>query len=211
MALALPEMDFGEWTVATYASIAAEVDARRGGGRGLVLVDGPSGSGKTTFARRLAESLAGADVVHTDDIAWHLSPTDWATPMLIGVVVPWVHGAVVDYRPPGWIAQGRPGSVTTTATDVLLVEGVGAGRHELAPWACLAVWVQTPPAVARDRVLTRDVGIDGDTRDDVAAFADRWAQAEVPFHLVERPWDRADLIVDGRSDAPGGTVRVVWT
>ncbi|MCL2317340.1 MAG: hypothetical protein FWC46_09700 [Actinomycetia bacterium] len=210
MALALPDRHFGEWAPTTYADIAAAVTERRGAGRTLVLVDGSSGSGKTTFALTLADALPGAGVVHTDDIAWNLHPIDWTDELMSGVVRPWMDGVQVDYRPPGWITHGRPGSVTTTATDVLIIEGVGAGRHELVPWACLVVWVQTPHAIARERVLTRDIGIDGDTRDEVAAFFENWAAAEVPFYLAERPWDRADLVVDGSSDAPDGAIRVVW-
>ena len=208
MSLALPTFAWGPWGDVAFADVAAVIARRAGGARALVSVDGSSGSGKSTFARGLATAVPGADVVHTDDVAWHLHPTDWADAMLDGVVRPWLDGGVVDYRPPGWVARGRPGSVRTDATAVLVVEGVGAGRRELAALACLVVWVDCDPVLARERCLVRDIGVDGDTREDVAAFHAGWMASEVPFHCAERPWERADLIVDGTSG--GGAWRGVW-
>lgn len=190
-------MTFEPWTTTSVASLAEDVAAHTGDGRALVLVDGSGGSGKSTFARRLVAHVPGAALVSTDDVAWHLHPTNWGSEMLDGVVRPWLAGADVHYRPPGWVAQGREGSVTATGDGVLVVEGVGAARRELAELASYVVWVNTDPALARERCLGRDIGIDGDTREQVAEFHAWWMGFEVPFHLAEKPWDRADLIVDG--------------
>lgn len=201
-------MSFEPWTTTTVATLAEDVAARVGPGRALLLVDGSGGSGKSTFARRLAAHLPGAALVATDDVSWHLHPTRWGAEMLEGVVRPWLAGDDVDYRPPGWVAQGREGSVRASGDGVLVVEGVGAARHELAELAAYVVWVSTDPALARERCLVRDIGVDGDTREEVAAFHAWWMSVEVPFHLAEKPWDRADLIVDGEHGA-ADVVRVV--
>ncbi len=213
MPLMLPSLDLGPWATTSLAAVADEVVARADTPRTLVLVDGSGGSGKSTFARRLAAALDvvvpdGAHVVSTDDIAWHLHPIEWATELLEGVVEPWLGGAAVDYRPPGWIAKGRPGSVQVAPGTVLVVEGVGAARRSLAELASFVVWVQTDGAVARERILVRDIGVDGDTREEVAEFLDGWMTFEVTHHLQERPWERADLIVDGQYQGADGEVRV---
>lgn len=170
-----------------------------GTGRRLVLVDGRSGSGKTTVAARIA-ALLGAAVVHTDDVAWHLHPIDWADELAAGVLDPWTRGEPVDYRPPGWLARGRPGSIVVPPTRVLVVEGVGAGRASLAARADLVVWVDSDAAEARRRGIARDVA-DGRTPREAERFWDEWAAHEDPFLAAEHPWARAHLTVNGTPDA----------
>ena len=161
----------------------------------LVLVDGRSGSGKSTFAERLARILDGA-VVHSDDIAWHHDPIDWADVLVDGVITPWRCGEAVYFRPPGWVMQGRPGAIEVPLHRVLIVEGVGAGRSGLAARAELVVWVQSDRDEARRRGLERDVKL-GRTPKEAEVFWDEWMRSEEPFLADDRPWSRATLIVNG--------------
>ncbi len=161
----------------------------------LILVDGRSGGGKSTFAERGARLLDGA-VVHSDDIAWHLDPIDWAEVLVNGVIAPWRRGEAVSFRPPGWAAKGRRGAVEVPPCPLLVVEGVGAGRAGLAAGAELVVWVQSDRDEARRRGLTRDVEL-GRSPEEAAAFWDEWMQAEEPFLAADRPWSRASLVVNG--------------
>ncbi|WP_148220640.1 uridine kinase family protein [Xylanimonas cellulosilytica] len=213
--LGLPRLAVERWETTTVANVAAGVverarvvEASGGGRRHLVVVDGDGGSGKTTFARRLVAALPGSGLVHVDDVSWWLDWTDWTDAMLDGVVRPWLSGTDVDYRPPGWIAKGREGSVRATAARFLVLEGVGAGRRELAPYVSYAAFVTADPLVAQERILVRDIGTDGDTRDEVFAFYADSQRILVPFLLDQRPWERADLIVDGDHDAAGNDLRV---
>ena len=227
-AQALPDMTFGPWELIPIQQIANRVDQRcrqqtvarqqpnntpgalgMHSSRSIVLIDGSGGSGKSTFAKALAAHLPDAAVLHTDDIAWWLDPIDWVEPMMEGVIRPWLSGQDVSYRPPGWIARGRQGQVTASGGQdaVLVIEGVGAVRDALLPYAAYSVWVYTPGLLAAERILARDIGTDGGSRAEVAAFQPGWMDREVPFHLEQKPWDRADLIVDGQyenaaADAP---------
>lgn len=169
------------------------------GQRVLILVDGRSGSGKSTFAERLAGLLGGV-VVHSDDIAWHHDPIDWAHVLVDGVIVPWRRGEAVSLRPPGWIAHGRQGAVEVPSRPVLIVEGVGTGRAALAPRAELVVWVQSDHDEAHRRGLARDVEL-GRTPEEAEAFWDEWMRAEQPFFTADRPWSRASLVVNGTPPA----------
>ncbi|XVX19257.1 uridine kinase family protein [Actinomycetota bacterium] len=191
------------WQALDDEALGARLRALLPDGRSLVLVDGGSGAGKSTVAARIARALGG-EVVHTDAIAWHLDIVDWDDELVEGVLEPWRAGEPVSYRPPGWIAKGRPGAVTVPVTDVLVVEGVGAGRARLAALADVVVWVHSDPAAARRRGVERDIEVEGRTRQEAEDFWDDWALTEVPFLERERPWTRAHLVVNGTPDATAG-------
>jgi len=161
----------------------------------LVLVDGRSGGGKSTFAERLSQLLDGA-LVHSDDIAWNHDPIHWADLLVDGVIAPWRRGDAIHFRPPGWVAQDRPGAVELRPNPVLIVEGVGAGRSGLAAGAELVVWVQSDLAEAHRRGIARDVEL-GRTPEEAEAFWDEWMRAEEPFFATDQPWTRASLVVNG--------------
>ena len=163
----------------------------------LLAVDGRSGSGKTTVAARILDRVPGAAVVHTDDVAWYHAMFDWSELIAEGVLRPAPRrGRRV--RRPSWDARSRPGAVTAPAgSPLVVVEGVGIGRRDLAPFFDGLVWVQTDRAVAWARGLARD---GGDPAQE--AFWHQWEAAERPFLAAERPWERADVIVDGAPTLP---------
>lgn len=161
----------------------------------LILVDGGSGSGKSTLADRVAE-LLDAQVVRTDDVAWHHDPIDWDTELIDNVISPWRVGRPIRYRPPGWQARHRPGAITVPPAARLVIEGVGAARTTLAALADLVIWVQADRTLARERGLARDVEL-GRTPAEARSFWSEWMSAEEPFLAAEQPWRNAQLIIDG--------------
>ena len=180
------EPDCGPWRAVAVTELYAALGRPR-----MLAVDGRSGSGKSTLVARLAATVPGTAVVHTDDVAWHHDFFDWADLLLDAVLVPWQAGRDVAYRPPPWDARGRAGAITVpAAAPLLVVEGVGAGRRTFAPHLDALIWVQTDRALATRRGLERDGG-------DVA-FWDEWEARERPFLAADRPWARADLVVSGQ-------------
>jgi GMP synthase (glutamine-hydrolysing) len=159
----------------------------------VIAVDGRSSSGKTTLARRLAAAIDDAVVVSTDDIAWYHAVLDWADLLRTGVLDPVRRGEAVHYRPPKWDERGRVGAIIVPAgTRVLVVEGVGVGRAELAPLFDASVFVQSDvDETARrheQRVAAGELSPQGYRS---------WMAEEDPFVLQERVWSRATIVVCG--------------
>jgi hypothetical protein len=195
------EPALGPWRVTPLASFVELVREQFGApaARAPVLaIDGRSSSGKSTLARRLQEVIPGATTVHTDDVAWWHSCFDWAELLAEGVLEPLRRGHSVAYRPPAWDERDRPGAIEVAVTaSLLIVEGVGAGRHELADLIDGIVWVQADLDVS----LRRDAARLASGEIDEAAYA-RWMQEEIPFVGDQRAWERAFAIVAGTPDLP---------
>ena len=159
----------------------------------VLAVDGRGASGKSTLAERLRSAVPGAQVVHTDDIAWAHSRFGWDDLMVEGVLAPLHRGESVHYQPPAWTRNGREGHVdVSAAAPLVIIEGVGAARREVTHLIDAAVWVQSDWVEAERRGLLRDGG-------DAEATANwhAWQSEELPFLAADRPWERALVIVNG--------------
>ena len=73
------------------------------------------------------------------------------------------------------------------------------------------VWVQTDDDVAEQRRIRRDIaeGVNGDAQDS-ARFWHQWMAAERAFFAVDRPWERADVIVAGQDPQGLADREVAW-
>ncbi len=188
------EPEFGPWQAEPISSVLVRI--RPGAGTRIVAVDGRSAGGKTTCAARLAATVPGATVVHTDDVAWYQAFFEWAYLLREGVLEPVRAGQAVAYRPPAWEARGRDGAIEVPADcPLLVIEGVGVSRRELSGDFDLRLWVQSDRVEARRRGLERDGPAE-------QPFWNEWDAEEVPFLAADQPWERADLIVAGGPERP---------
>ncbi|GGO82175.1 uridine kinase family protein [Wenjunlia tyrosinilytica] len=154
----------------------------------LVAVDGHAGSGKTTFAGRLARELGGAPVVHLDDLATHDELFDWVDRLVTQVVEPLSRGERAVHGVYDWVARRFAGQLSVPVADVVLVEGVGAGRRALRPHLSQVLWLDVPAEVSHAR---------GELRDgpDLHAFWRGWERAEAGHFAADPTRDHADLLV----------------
>ena len=166
--------------------------------RRVLAVDGRSSSGKTTLASRLADVAVRSTVVHTDDIAWCHSRFGWSDLLPQGVIEPFRTGDTVAFRPPAWDERGREGSITVPVeTSLLIIEGVGSSRQELAAWVDASVWVQANEDAIAERNATRIEA--GETN---SAGLAGWMSEELAFLAEDRPWERATAVVAGTGELP---------
>jgi uridine kinase len=189
-----PPRGISAWQVTSLEVLAATITALAGRRRpAVVAVSGHSSSGKTTLAGRLAAVIPDAQVLHTDDLAWHHGVFAWDE-LLIRDVLPVVRsGRPLRYRPPAWIERGRSGEIELDGDlAFLVVEGVGASQRSVRDQLDVVIWVETeePTRIARDvgRVAAGEISPAGYLS---------WMGEENAHLISERPWESADLIVYG--------------
>ena len=149
----------------------------------ILAIDGRSGAGKSTLARTLAVAV-GAQLVHVEDLypGWDGLRTGAMT-LANEVLAPLRAGQRV--TPPRWDwhagcwAAGRE-----IVPGLIVVEGCGAISRASRPLVDVAVWLDAPELLRRERATTRD--------EDDAWWAG-WAQQEEAFYRDENSPALADL------------------
>ncbi|NYG08320.1 cytidylate kinase [Phycicoccus badiiscoriae] len=173
--------------VAAITTLVDASDALCGTTR-LVCIDGPSGAGKTTLASAVAAALA-APTVHMDDLypGWGglRAGTQRAQEWIVG---PLTEGLPARYRRWDWARDEYAEWVQLPSSEVIVIEGCGAGALPAGKAASVLVWVEAEESVRRARGVARDAGF--------AAFWEDWAIQERRLYEADRTWERADLFID---------------
>jgi len=166
----------------------------RCGATTVVAIDGPSGAGKTVFAAALAESLPGAYLLHMDDLYPGWDGLNQAVADLHDqVLAPLARGERAAYRRWDWEHGRYAGWRHLPATNLLLVEGAGAGASPGAELESVLIWLEADRAVRLQRGVERD-------GESYLPHWQRWAAQELALFAADGTRDRADLIVDTSHD-----------
>ena len=120
--------------------------------RPVVLIDGGAGSGKTTLASELVSSWPGErpQLVGLDEVypGWHgLAAASALLPHLI---------TGTGFRRWDWAASAPGRWRDLDPRRGLVIEGCGAITPASATLADLAVWLEVPASLRKDRALARD-------------------------------------------------------
>ncbi|MBO0842278.1 MAG: 4-amino-4-deoxy-L-arabinose transferase [Nocardioides sp.] len=166
--------------------LATSRPATLGKGR-LICIDGPAGAGKTRLAADLG-TLAGAPVVHMDDLYEGWTGLPRLTDQFDSLLLPLASGAPGSYRRYDWHRGAYAETVSVPPAPLLVLEGVGSAAAAYAHLQTAVAWVEAPLEVRRRRALDRD----GAT---FAPHWDGWAAAEAEHFTRERTRERADLVV----------------
>jgi len=161
--------------------------------RSLVAVDGTDGSGKSHFARALAGAIEAAGypapVLHVDDFRV-TTPFEGASAEL--------EAALYYDRYYDFAALSAALAAFLDGPDdgaIAVLEGVLVLRADLPAETPLVV-LEVSPAVARERILTRDRA-NGRAPEEIARrIARRYLPAQLRYRAAFDPIARADLLVD---------------
>jgi uridine kinase len=175
-----------------YSDAILASPARLGGVR-LVAIDGPSGSGKSVLADRIMAELTGlrarTGLVRTDHFATWDQPVSWWPRLVENVLDPIANGRPGAYQCVEW-KDGSPylrRQITVEVPEVLILEGVSAGRRSVRPRLSMLIWLAHPDPGER---LERAVRRDGEaTRKPLVA----WQRFELGWFAVDRTGDAADV------------------
>ena len=173
-------------------------------GRGrLVCIDGPAGSGKTTLAQDVADTAApdrSVTLIHLDDMygGWEQDLSQVGPILLETLVAPLATGLPAGFQRYNWLTSEYAEWVPVPPSDLVILEGVGAGNPVLAEYRATLVWVEAAPALCLARGLARDgEGMRGHWLD--------WQRRETDYFERFAVADQADVVVDTSAQgAPEG-------
>ncbi|WP_161498758.1 nucleoside/nucleotide kinase family protein [Microterricola pindariensis] len=172
------------------AVLAAIADAPRAA---VVLIDGPSGSGKSTLADRLLADWptdAAPQLLRLDDVypGWG-GLAAGAEQVRTGLLHARSAGRPARWRRWDWLGLA-PAEWHEVAPDrPVIVEGCGALAGDAAAHADVTVWVSADDTVRKRRALERDAG-------GFDAHWDEWQAQWELYEVVERPRDRAQIVLE---------------
>nr|WP_256522256.1 uridine kinase [Halobacillus sp. A5] len=169
----------------------------------LVGIDG-CGSGKSTFANKLKEECTNVTVVHMDEFYLPSSQLMKADPKQkpIGADFDWkrVLNQVLEpirqnqegyYQRYDWDSDELAEWHTVPVGGIVIIEGVYSIRNELANKYDITIWVDCP----RRTRLSRGIERDGEEARDM--WENNWIISENIYVEEQKPYERADLIVNG--------------
>lgn len=172
-------------------AVRAAVERLASGRTRWIGIDGFGGAGKSTLAAWLADTVADVVVVHADDFAAPSVPEwDWGR-LQRQLFDPLRAGRPARYQRWDWHTDSAAEWHDVPVGAVVVIEGVSATRRELDVAWDVRVWVEAPPDIRLRRALARDGAAAERT------WRERWIPEELAWAQRDRPWERADLVLDG--------------
>lgn len=174
----------------------------------LIAVDGLGGAGKSTLASALASDLnktgQHVEIVHFDDfyLQSKIRPSGVGAEKPVGgdfdwqrlrdqVLIPLRDGLPATYERYDWNKDALAERIQVLPNVIVIVEGVGSSRIELASFYDLRVWVDCPRQLRLNRGIARD-GEHSRERWELD-----WMPSEDRYLSEHRPDKNADVIVSG--------------
>ena len=174
----------------------------------IVLIDGFSGAGKSTLADAVVRAWTTRRGIRPQLLRLEWIYPGWdglddaSAALIRDVLEPIARGLPGGYRRWDWEADAAAERHPIAPDVPLIVEGVGALTRRSRALAGLGVWIDLDERTRKHRALKRD----GDT---YRPHWDRWAAQERRFAARERPFDVADIRLDGAALAGNATRRSV--
>jgi uridine kinase len=155
----------------------------------IILIDGPAGAGKTTLSLKLKAEL-NCEVVHLDYLydGWDGAFGQALPQTLTSLISAFKSGEDFELPVFNWESMSFDSVRTIKASNILIIEGVGAGQSSVRALGSKLYWVEVEDAIGLQRVLDRD-GFE------IEKQMRRWKEREAEHFRQERTRDFADFII----------------
>jgi len=157
-------------------------------GTRVLAIDGRSGSGKSTLAAAVSERT-GAPVVSVEQLYGGWDGLRAGIERLVrDVLAPLAAGERVavpryDWTSAEWVEPEQLG-----AREILIVEGVGAGARDAAPYLSVLAWIEAAETVRLGRASARD-------REIYEGRWEQWRAQEDDYIRSDRTPERAQIVL----------------
>ena len=132
-----------------------------GVGMTIIAIDGPAGAGKTTLAAKFFDEFSrdkSVAVVHMDDLyfGWDNPLNQGLTLKLTEIVGRFQARRELIIPIFNWATMEFDSLQTIQPSDILIIEGVGAGQKVVREFGATLYWLDIEPELGLARVLQRD-------------------------------------------------------
>ena len=161
----------------------------------IITIDGVAGAGKTTLADFMAHEYQdrySVIVVHMDDLydGWDDPLGKPLTEKLRTITKAHMAKQSIEFNRYDWV-QNEPGEILRfPPSDILILEGVGAGQSAIRDIVDVKIWIDLEPIVGVRRVLARD---GADIENEMMAFL----SLQNDHFLAEGTREAADYHLNG--------------
>lgn len=170
----------------------------------LVGIDGCGGSGKSTFAKELAKLSLQISIIHMDDFYLPSNKRiigtlkekpvgadfDWQR-LKKQASEPLANNKIAEYQKYDWSLDIMGDWNTVPIGGIVIIEGVYSTRKELEDFYDYKIFIDCPRKIRLERGIQRD----GEAARDM--WEKNWMVAEDKYMKEHRPFERADLVIDG--------------
>ena len=130
-------------------------------GMTLIAIDGPAGAGKTTLAAQFFDEFSTKNAValiHMDDLyaGWENALDHRLTSKLTEILKSFAAHSQFSIPIFNWVTMSFDLSQTIQPSEILIIEGVGAGQKVVREAGATMYWLDIEPEVGLARVLQRD-------------------------------------------------------
>jgi uridine kinase len=127
----------------------------------LITIDGPAGAGKTTLAAKFFDEFSTTKTVtliHMDDLyaGWESALDFRLTSRLADILKSFATHSRFSIPVFNWATMSFDLSQTIQPSEILIIEGVGAGQKVVRDAGATVYWLDIEPEVGLARVLQRD-------------------------------------------------------
>lgn len=175
----------------------------------IVGIDGASASGKSTIANKFTELDHKVSVVHMDDFYRPSKERksinnsrvvganfDWER-VRKQVLTPLTQGKFGRYQRYDWHTDEMSEWSDVPTGGIVIIEGCFTIRAELLPYYDVRIWIENPKQICLERVIQRE----RNGSDNRFLWENVYRPDEEKYMKIQKPWEHADIIIDGTGQA----------
>jgi uridine kinase len=169
----------------------------------IITIDGHGGSGKSFLAKELAKFDPTISIIHFDDfycaglqrntLDKNLPQFDWQR-LEKEVLIPVCNNKNSKYQRFDWELNKLNDWIEVSTGKTIIIEGVYSLNKRLQKYYDFKIWVDCPLEIRLQRAKARDEECRMNTMD---LWLNDWIPRENNYVLNEKPFNSANLIIDG--------------